>query len=354
MKKTLKYLLLVLICLTFSLNGVKAKSYLSGLFQADEKVKVDKKIDGTAFIAGNEVTINETIDGIGFIAGNTVKINSIEDYLFVAGNEIVLTKDVNKDLFLAGSNVELKNVNLKRDAYIASDTVDLNGTVGRNLYLYGTKVELTGTYNGNVTVYASEIVLKDNASIKGTLKYNDTAKVTGLSKSTKTKTYKTTTTVSYKDYLLGFVSSYIHLLILGVVLVFAFESRFKKIKNKTKDIKSREAILTCGKGFLILIGVPIIAMMLLFSGLFVSVGVIGGLIYGILVYISSIITSYVVAYKLDEKYFKKNMNTYLLVMIGLLIIKVLSIVPIIGGLVSLVSLLFGLGIAGNMIIELKK
>ena len=50
---------------------------------------------------------------------------------------------------------------------------------------------------------------------------------------------------------------------------------------------------------------------------------------------------------------KKNLNSYLLVIVGLFIISVLKIIPIIGAFVSLFSLLFGLGITGNMIIELR-
>ena len=93
--------------------------------------------------------------------------------------------------------------------------------------------------------------------------------------------------------------------------------------------------------------------MLMFSSLFVSVGVIGGIVYGILVYIANIFSAYSLTKILDEKLFKKNMNSYLLMIIGLFIIYVLSAIPYIGGFISFISLIFGLGIVGNMIIELK-
>ena len=47
------------------------------------------------------------------------------------------------------------------------------------------------------------------------------------------------------------------------------------------------------------------------------------------------------------------MNSYLLMIIGLFIIYVLSAIPYIGGFISFISLIFGLGIVGNIIIELK-
>ena len=353
MKKILKGLLIMLLCITLSIKVVEAKSYIKDLFKVGDKIIVDKKLDGTSFIAGNEVKVEEKIDGIGFIAGNNVKINSEQDYLFIAGNDIVLTNNVNKDLFLIGANIEIKESNIKRDAYIAGDTIDINSIIDRNLYLYGEKIILKGTYNGNITISSNNITIDNDAIIKGTLKYNEDAIVTGLNESVKTKTYKNVEkNESIKDVISNYVTSYIHIVLVGIVLVFCFEKVFKKLQKNKMEVK--DVVVTSGKGLLILIGTPIIAIILLMTGLFVSVGIISALLYGILVYISIIISGYILAYNLDKKVFNKNLNNYLLVITGILIIYILKIVPIIGGLISFVSLLYGLGIAGNMILDIKK
>ena len=135
--------------------------------------------------------------------------------------------------------------------------------------------------------------------------------------------------------------------------MFIIEKVFKKSLEQTKTLSPKTIVSLCGRGFLILIGVPIIVMMLLFSGLLVSVGIIGALVYIILIYVSNIFSAYFIAYELDKKYFKKKMNSYLLVIFGLFLIKIISIIPIIGPIVSLMTMLIGLGITGNMIIEIK-
>ncbi len=354
MKKNLRVLIVFLLCLTFSVKGVQARSYISELFQAGDKIKIEKELNGTSFIAGNEVDVNASINGIGFFAGNELNVNATQEYLFGVGNDISIKKDIEKDLFLAGTNIKIKDSNIKRDAYIAGETIEIDGNVDRNIYIYGNEVDLKGDYKGNVTVYAMSIKVDKSTNISGTLKYNKDANVTGINKNIKTKYYETTKTISFKEYLIKFISSYIHIAVVAIVLIFMFERFFKKSLNQTKEITLKNIIIICGKGFLILIGVPIIAMMLLFSGLFMSVGVIGGIIYGILLYIANIFTAYILANIIDKKYLKKNMNSYLLMIIGLLIIYVVSIIPIIGSLLSFISLIFGLGIAGNMIIELKK
>lgn len=355
MKKYIKYLLTLIICLTVSITTINAKSYIKDLFQTGENISIDNELDGTAFIAGNTVELNQKINGIGFVAGNDLDINSNQEYIFGAGATININSDIEKDLFLAGETINIKeNSNLKRDAYIFTDSIDIEGNVERNVYIYATTVNLKGNFNGNVVISAMEINVDENAKISGTLKYNEEATINKLNDTIKTKTYKVEAdNITFKEYITEFISSYIHIVVLGIVLIFICESLFKKslkqIENGGKNIAS-----LCGKGFLILVGVPIIAMMLLFSGAFVSVGIVGAIIYGILVYCSHIFTAYFIANLLDKKYFKKNMNSYLLIIIGLFIIYIIGIIPIIGGVISFISIILGLGIVGNMIIELKK
>ena len=355
MKKILNVMLVIVLCLVLSIKGVQAKSHINELFKAGDKITIDKKLDGTAFIAGNEIKVEETIDGIPFIAGNSIKINSEQDYLITAGKDIVLTNNINKDLFVAGENIEIKGSNLKRDAYIAGATVTVDGTVDRNIYIYGEKIELKGTYNGNITVSTNEISIDDDTIIKGTIKYNEDAVVKGLNTNVKTSTYKSIENeVTFKELVSNAISSYIHIALLGIVLVFAFEKIFKVLKKKTDKQTIKDVLINSGKGFLILVGTPIVVLMLLLTGLFVSVGVIGAIIYGIFIYMSSIVSGYVLANALDKKVFKRNMNNYLLVIVGLLILSIVKYIPVIGGLVMLISLLYGLGIIGNLILELKK
>lgn len=352
MKKYFKCFILTLVTIMLSITTVNAKSS-NDLFQAGDKVTIEDKLDGTAFIAGNEIKVNNTIDGIGFVAGNKLTFKANQEYVIGAGNEITIEKDIEKDLFLAANDIKV-NGNVLRDTYLAANTITINGNLNRNSYIYASEVTLKGTFNGNVTVYAANINI-EGAKITGTLKYNKDAVIDGLNDTIKTKTYNSTTNkMTFKEYIYAIVSKYVHITMLAIVLVFACEKLFKKSLKQTEDLTVKKTAILCGKGFLILIGVPMIALMLLMTGILSSVGVIGGIIYGILVYIANIFTAYTVAHKLDKKYFKKNMNSYILMIVGLFIIYVLSYIPYIGGFVSLLSLLFGLGISGNMIIEMKK
>ena len=351
MKKIMKYILIFVISLFTMVGFASAKSNSTELFQYNDKLEINKKINGTAFFAGNEVKINEKINGIGFIAGEKIKINEEQDYLFLFGLNVDVDSNVDKDIFIFGENVKV-NENIKRDAYLAGTSIVINGNVERNTYIYATTVEIKGTLNGNVYVNATNIKINDNASIKGTLKYNDNALVDGVNDGIKTKTYSLKENYSIGEYIYSFISSYVGIVIVGLVLVYLLEKVFKTALKEVNNKK--EIIRICIRGFILLICVPIITITLLMTGLFSSLSIIALVVYGLLIYLSEIFTAYLLAHYIDSKWINKKLNSYVLVILGLFVIRVLSIVPIIGGFISFVSLLLGLGILGNMILKIKK
>lgn len=352
MKKINKYLLVIILSFIIAIAGVSAKNYIKGLFQFDDNLEIKERLEGTAFLAGDKITIEETIDGIGFIVGNDIKINKNQDYIFGLGINVNIKGNIEKDLFLAGETINIKSI-VNRDAYIYGTNIDLEGDFNRNIYIYGSNIKLKGNFKGNVVISSINIEIDEETNIEGILKYNNGALIEGLNESIKTKTYETKT-MSFKEYTLNFISSYLHIVIVALVIVFINESILKKSLDQTKELNLKKLFTLSLKGLLILIGVPIIATMLLFSNLFVSLGIIGAIIYGIIIYISNIFTGYFIANLIDKKYLHKNMNNYLLVIMGLLIITIIRIIPIVGGLIYLLCTLIGIGIIGNMLIELKK
>lgn len=350
MKKTIKYMLIFIVSLFTIVTIANAKNKGAELFQYNDKLKIEKKINGTAFLAGNEVKINEKINGIGFVAGEQININANQDYLFLLGINVDVDSDINKDIFIFGENVKL-NKNVKRDAYVAGTTIVLNGNIDRNVYVYATNLEIKGNISGDVKINSSNIKVHESANIEGTLKYNDNAIVEGLSEDINTKTYSLTSNYNLGEYIYSFITSYVGITIVGVVLVYVLEKVFKK---STKEIKNkRDFASILGKGLILLITVPIISITLLMTGLFSSLAIIILILYGLLIYFSEIFASYLLAYYIDKKYLNKKLNSYILVILGLFIVRVLSIIPIIGVFVSCIILLLGLGILGNMILKIK-
>ena len=143
---------------------------------------------------------------------------------------------------------------------------------------------------------------------------------------------------------MGKVSSFLGLLVAGFVLLFGYNKLFKEIEKEKFD--SNTIVKTSVTGFVTLIVLPIAAIVVMCTGVGLSIGLIALVTYFVLIYLSSIIT----AYYFGNKYLKAKIdNQYLLLTASLACLFVIKLIPYIGGIVGFVSLCFGLGFLFNVV-----
>ena len=94
---------------------------------------------------------------------------------------------------------------------------------------------------------------------------------------------------------------------------------------------------------------PVTAIIVMISVVGIPLSIIALLIYFVLIYLSALGTSY---YFGKWAFGKSIKNNYLLLAVSLLIYYVARLIPFIGGLISFITLIFGLGL--YMIISLTK
>lgn len=345
MKKKIYAIFLVLIA-TLSIT-VNAKT--DNAFYSDDSVSVKNSINTTSFVAGNNVDVSSTVDGLNFIAGNNVNVSSTQDYAFIAGNIITLNNVSAKDAFIAGSLIKV-NSSIIRDLYVAGETIVVNSDISRNLYAGGENITINSIIDGNVNLAASKITIGENAIINGNLTYNDDAEI-NINKSAtikSTKTYKTNNAEIEKDInpvtvILSTISaklmSFISILAISLLLIALNKKVFKEITKIKKDAST--IITNVAIGFAVLCGLPIAAIILLFTVIGLPISIISLMLYGILIYLSITPTAYYFGNLLLKNKIK---NEYLQFTIALLVIYILKILPFIGGLIGFISLCFGLGV----------
>ena len=312
-------------------------------FIANEQVKTDKFIDGSAFVAGNNIDIESPIDGAAFIAGNNVNVGSHQDILFVAGNVVNLNNVATKDAFVAGSTINITSSKI-RDLYAAAGKITIDSNIERNAYLAGDEIVINGSITGNVKIDAETIKIGKEAEIIGTLKYPDNAKITiaETAKINKKATYeaaKASNEVTLMSKLLDRLYAFLGMLLIGILMMAFCKKVFTKIEKIDKDINTFAK--TFGMGFVFLVVVPIASIIVMCTIIGAPLAIITLILYGIMIYLSIIPTAYYLGNILLKDYIK---NKYVLFMVSLLIIYVLRMIPGIGGLVTFISLCFGLGV----------
>ena len=354
MRKRFGYLFLMLLLL-FVAVPVGAKSEKG--FYADNNLTVSEEQDSTLFAAGNYVTVNSKIDGLAFIAGNSVTVKSQQDYLFAAGNMVTLEEVTAKDAFVAASQITINSSKI-RDLFAAAGTITINSDIDRNAFLGGDRVEINSTINGNVKVACEELVIGENAKILGTLYYPEEAK-TDISEGAsieKTEKYKGNVDIDGKEVaektalavflaaIVSFIIGLISKVVVGVIFMFLFKKVFDKIDEEEKS--AGNFFSKFGVGFGVLCLTPIIALILMITGILFPIGIIGLIVYGILIYLSSIATAYYVGGWVFKDSIK---NDYLRYMASVAILLVIFRIPFIGGLSKFFSLCVGLGIFVTLI-----
>ena len=131
-----------------------------------------------------------------------------------------------------------------------------------------------------------------------------------------------------------------------VVLFYLLPNVSDKLNNVSIDFK--DIIKTSLIGFLVLIIVPIISIITLFTKLLSPLALITILIYGISIYLSSLLVSYIIGNYIDDKFNNKD-NKYISLLMGIVIVKIIKLIPVIGGLFSFIILIYGMGLIFNYI-----
>ena len=343
MKKKVLSLVMVFVML-FS---VTLPVYAEPIVDSGDNVIDDGEYDSLRMVAGKTVTSNANNDGISLLAGNNITLNGNVTYGFLAGN-VVTFNGTGKDIFLAGNVITVsENAVMSRDAYIAGNSIVVKANVGRDLRAGGSKINISGiTINGDAFLASDEIIMDEDTNIIGKLTYDEDSRVIGLNKAHigTTEVVKTKEVVikhSFKNQLYDFIVSLIAAFIVMTVLFFILKNSREKLDKV--NLNALVMAKNMGIGLLILIVVPLVVLIALFTGFLAPLGLITGLLLGISIYLAPLLSSYVVGHVIN-KYLIKNDSVYLSLIIGLLVVRLAKLIPYLGGFVSILAMLYGMGL----------
>ena len=326
-------------------------------FYVDEDLNVTKDIDASAFMIGNTIKSTGTIYGSHFVAGNELNISGTADYSFYAGQTLKIHDFNSNDAFIAGKDLKFNNV-LGRTYYIAGQNITISDSTIDKLYLAAEKVVLNGEFE-DVTVSADKVIV--NGSITGVLEINESAKLETMGDTTietinkykdseKSNKFSKGNTFAALLFIIvvAFIKGYVNLALIGVIIIACFKKTVKKLNKE--DIDASFVFSRIGIGLCTLIVVPVVSIIALFTGVASLIGVILLLAY----IVGIIISTPIVTIYLSDKLLKSIKNDYLRYLVGLLILQLIKRVPVIGGLVTFLSLLLGLGLIIQLMKQEKK
>lgn len=331
-----KIFLVLLLLIPISVNALN--------INVNGEVKENQEIQGSSILLGNYVENTNKVSGLDMTLGNTIKYEGESEYLLSAGNNIEINGTVKNDGFVFGNIVNFnENSIIERDLLVLASNVTISGTIKKDVTIYASTVTINGNIE-NVNIKANEIII-ENANINN-LSYNEDAviEVKDSQVNTTNLTEKLQSEVTIQDQIMNFIYNLGGILVIFLALYLLVPKLFKKIESNNANITVLNVFSMFGFGTLSLILIPVIFILLLTITFCIPLAILLLILYVLAIWLSSIFTGYLLGYVIWTKLMKKENNPLLIGLIGIVVLNLLGIIPYIGILITVISVMIGIGV----------
>jgi len=273
---------------------------------------------------------------------------------------------ISRDLHLTTEEALINGL-IYRDSFItAKNIITKDSFINKGNFTITNANNLTfsGEISGNALINSKNITLKNKENdsnlicrISGNLSYSSNEKIEipeGIVlKEIKYSNYKNAHSKNILSNVLDYIFNIIGLLILAHIIYVLIHKFAPKYLDTVSNITGLNLLkyLGIGLGFLVLI--PIISILLLVSNIGTILGVILLLIYILLIIIARVIFIISVATFAKSK-ITKAINIYLYILAIDVILSLISLIPYIGFVISILVNLIGFGMIARSLIPRKK
>ena len=336
MKKIRGLLLTLLMTLLFTANiFAEHIDSASNSFNFNDIINITKEIKGDTYILGRNISIEEIIGGDVIGMGETVNINSKE----VNGNIRCISRVLNinskniKNITSTGQVINIGKDTTAQGVYLSGEEINFKGKC-EGFYATGGTIIINGNIDGDLNVTCDEFIIAKNGNITGSIKVNSPKEpIVNSNVSINDIDYTKIENDKYENKfksLIGFgtLISILASLLIGIIIY----SIFKKFFTSSDKVLMNEPFTVALSGIGSLLVIPIISILLFITIIGLPLGIITFIMYFIVLYLSPTIMGIVTG-----RLIFKDKNPYLQLLGGIIIIRLLSLIPFIGGITWVLS-----------------
>ena len=330
------------------------------LYIAGSDITINGTVSGDVWAAGRSITINGSVNGAVTAAGQYINLNgTIARSARIAGQALIVNGAIGTDLLAFGSTVDISNkTTVGTDLLIGCATANIAGQVNRNVKGGADDIKISGTIGGDLKLEVNRLTITSTANIKGNLEYTSEneavietgGQVAGRITHQMPEPEKKGDTrgilpwiaaAGVAGLIAGKVLSFLMVLVIAVIFIFTIRRRTVAMADSIRT----SPWASLGWGALILFVTPFAAIIVCITIIGLPLGLIALALWGIAIYLSQIPVALCIGLLLIGR-FKKVASGGILVgavAAGLAILMLLRLIPVVGFLVSLAVILFGMG-----------
>jgi len=324
-------------------------------FTAGANVTVNKPVVGDVFAVGGDVEVEADVGGDVVAAGGNLRLGgSAKHSVYAAGGRVSINGAVERNVRVAGGTVDIApQAQVGGNLSVAAGNVAIAGKVKGYLQVTGARVYLNGSVDGDVDATGADVELGPSARIAGKLRYRSreepkrdpSAQVQGgieamrppLGSDQKPgKTYRAARVGAGWAWTIG-------LMLLAAILVWAFPNFCAGVAESARSRLGLSLLL----GFVVLACVPAAALVLIITIVGIPLALLAMALYLALLLVGYVSAGIALGDFALKQIRPENMAK-LVWRIGFAALTVLAIallgrVPWVGGFLSFLAVLVGVG-----------
>lgn len=338
-------------------NVVLEGSHTEVQFLAGRSVRISADVSDDVFAAGRDVTFQSATARNAVVAGYDVELrdSTVAD-MIAAGANVNVAGRIEDDLLAVGRSLRITSEGtVGGDARLAAETIDMEGHVGGSMRAAARRITIAGSVGGKVDLFAERIVIASGATIDGDLIYRSKAEPEIADGATITGEIRRVA-VEMPDLrafglaILGiFLVVMLFWAIAALLLVVVVQAAFPGFMAAAVDELRMRPWANLGRGIAILLIAFVVAGLLLASVLGMPLGGAVAMATGIMWLLGFVTVSACIGLYIRHR--RRGPADIRLggrigwALLGAVIIGVVSIVPIVGGIVAGLAIAAGVGAA---------
>lgn len=352
--------LLAILLMTFTAVSVLAFNVRSG---DNVTVASGEVIDGDLYVAGGTIIIDGTINGDLIAAGRTIMVKgTVNGNIIAAGETVDINGEVTHAVRVIGEILNIRGI-IGRDLLVAGDKVSIASTaeIGSDLLLGAGTAHIDGLIKGDINSGVEHLTIASTASIQGKLTYisENEANIQSGAQIRGTITHKLPDikerlvvgthwlpvgerlVAGIRIGLWGKIIGFLMTLVLGIVIVLLAPRRVKAV---TESIRTRPWA-SLGWGAIILIFTPIAALIACITIIGLPLGLITLILYTIAICLTQLFIGLFIGQLIigSSRGVESRAALVGALVLGLAILSILRLIPYLGAVIWVATILFGLG-----------
>ncbi len=325
--------------------GVSSEETIKGdIFLFGDRVKVDGTVQGDVFLFGHDATVNGHVQGDVFGFAQTLQVDGqVDGNIRAFTNTLTIRGTVAKNVLTFDERVNLESAGkIGGSLTLFMEYLNLEGSLGRDLLVFGKQVTISGKVGGGIREKGAGLTITASGEVGGPIHYEGDTPAEVSSKAKLASPVEFKQLEHKRDYREG--RYYVWQVIWAAAFVLFGLVLFALMPKFAEDaVKSAEQYgAAAGLGVLVMFGVPIAAIIACITvvGLFIGISTL--FIWYASLYFAQIIVGAVVGQWLMGR----TSELWPLIgrmAVGVVIVRLGTTIPHIGGWVKLAAILWGVG-----------